>query len=99
MLMIRFRIQGKINKQSFRLVVADRRSPLDGKYVEKLGWYDPLSKEEKNLIFDEEKVLYWLDRGAQLSPKVATMIRRTSPDLLKNYFSKKREKKVKKKTK
>ncbi len=86
MLVIRFRQQGKINQQSFRLVVADSRSPRDGKYVEKLGWYNPLAKDENNLILDEEKLLYWLDQGAKLSENAESLIRRVSPDLLKKYF-------------
>lgn len=97
MLIIRLRQQGKINRQSYRLVVTDCRAPRDGKYVEKLGWYDPMAKEENSLFIDEEKVLFWLDRGAQLSERAQSLIRRAAPGLLSKYFQDKLEKKLKRK--
>ena len=63
-LVIRLRQQGRTNRQSYRLVVANKRSPRDGKYLEKLGWYDPFAKEEKSLHVEENKLFYWLDKGA-----------------------------------
>jgi len=100
-LVIRLRQQGRTNRQSYRLVVANKRSPRDGKYVEKLGWYDPFAKEEKSLSIKEDKLFYWLDRGAILSEKARSLVMKTFPDQLKKFEENKRIKKrnVKKKNK
>ena len=81
-LVIRLRQQGRKNRHSFRLVVADRKSPRDGKYVENLGWYDPFAKDENNLSLKEERLKYWIDQGAQLSEKVKCLIKKKAPVIL-----------------
>ena len=55
-LKIRLRKQGRNNRASYRVVVADSRSPRDGKYVEKLGWYDPCENKGPDMFFDEERI-------------------------------------------
>ena len=98
-LIIRLRQQGRRNRQSYRLVVADKRSPRDGKYIEKLGWYDPFAKEDKNLFIEEEKVFYWLDKGAILSEKARSLVKKVSPEMLKKFCDDKIAKKIAKKRK
>ena len=61
-LKIRLRQQGRNNRPFYRLVVADCRSPRDGKYVEALGWYNPFEQElDKSVSIKPERIQYWLD--------------------------------------
>ena len=98
-LVIRLRQQGRTNRQSYRLVVANRRSPRDGKYVEKLGWYDPFAKDDKNLFIEEKKLFNWLDKGAILSEKARSLVMRLFPEQMKKFEEAKRAKKISKKKK
>lgn len=78
---IRLKRVGAKNSPVFRVVVADGRSPRDGKFLEEIGTYQPLKKGE-NVNLDLERVKYWLGVGAQPSDTVASMIRkavRTAP--------------------
>jgi small subunit ribosomal protein S16 len=59
----------------FRIVVADGRSPRDGKFIEELGTYLPLKKGE-NFTLDLERAKYWLSKGAQPSETVASFIKK-----------------------
>ena len=100
-LVIRLRQMGKTNRQTFRLVVIDKRSPRDGKYIEMVGWYNPLeAKDEKNLLVKSERVDFWLQKGAVLSPRVKSLVKRAAPDIIKSLNAKILVKKAKaKKTK
>jgi len=93
-LVIRLRQQGRVNRQSYRLVVTDRRAPRDGKYVEKLGWYDPF-KEGKNFVIDAERAAYWLEKGAQPSERAKALLARATPEVLKALYEKKMQAKKK----
>ena len=64
MVKIRLRRMGKTKRPSYRLVVADSRSPRDGKFIETIGHYDPLT-DPATIVVNEEKALYWLGQGAQ----------------------------------
>jgi len=66
---------GRRKRPFYRVVVADSRSPRDGKYIDKLGYYDPL-KEPYEFKIDEEKVKLWLSRGAQPTETVRALLRR-----------------------
>lgn len=70
---IRLRRAGKVNEPSHRIVVADGRSPRDGRFIENIGIYDPRHKTER---VDLARVDYWLSRGAQASETVAAIIKR-----------------------
>ena len=94
-LIIRLRQQGRKNRQSYRVVLADRRFPRDGKYLEKLGFYDPHGKDESNLSVDSERVQYWIDRGAMLSERVESLLKKTAPAVIKALGAKRLAKKVK----
>jgi len=80
-LKIRLRQQGRSNRQTYRLVVADVRSPRDGKYVEMLGWYDPHMNGTNGAV-KAERVRYWVSVGAQISENAASFIRRTDASAL-----------------
>lgn len=88
---IRLRKQGKRNRQSFRLVVTDKRERRDGKYIEQVGFYDP-HVDGDNFRLDENKISYWLEKGAILSDKAKVLVRKKAPSLIPA----KKKKKVKK---
>jgi small subunit ribosomal protein S16 len=69
MLKIRLRRVGAKKKPSYRLVVADVRSPRDGAFVDIVGHYNPLTDPE-TIVIKEEKALQWLKQGAK--PTVTT---------------------------
>lgn len=72
---------GTKNTPVFRIVVADSRSPRDGKFIEELGTYHPL-KTGNNFDLKLDRATYWLSKGAQASDTVASLIRkakRTAP--------------------
>jgi len=73
---IRLRREGTTNSPYYKIVVADSRSPRDGKFIEIIGNYDP-KKAEHNSNGDLTRVDYWVSRGAQPSETVASIIRRT----------------------
>ncbi len=68
---------GAKNNPVFRIVVADNRSPRDGKFIEEIGTYQPLKKGE-NFVLDVERAKYWLGKGAQPSDTVASFIRKAA---------------------
>jgi small subunit ribosomal protein S16 len=73
---MRLKRTGKRKQPSFRVVVADKRSPRDGRFVEEVGLYDPLTNPSLIQI-DEEKALAWLAKGAEPSDSVVALLKRT----------------------
>ncbi len=72
---IRLMRMGRRKRPFFRVVAADSRSPRDGKFLETLGYYDPL-KEPYEFKVDPEKVKKWLERGAEPTETVRALLRR-----------------------
>ena len=68
---------GAKNNPVFRIVVADGRSPRDGKFIEQIGTYQPLKKGD-NFALDYERAKYWIGKGAQPSDTVASFIRKAA---------------------
>ena len=68
---------GAKNQPVFRIVVADSRSPRDGKFIEELGTYHPRKKTD-NVVFDLERANYWISKGALPSDTVASFIKKAS---------------------
>jgi len=88
-LKIRLRKQGRNNRPFYRLVVADSRSPRDGKYVEMLGWYNPFEAElDKCLQVKQDRIQYWLDNGAQVSENAASLIVKVAPQVIRQNTQK-----------
>ena len=73
MLRIRLRRTGKKKQPSYRIVVADARAPRDGKFVDQVGHYDPLT-DPPTVVLAEEKIRNWLAHGAQPSDTVARLL-------------------------
>ena len=75
MVKIRLRRIGRKKAPVYRLVVADSRSPRDGKFIEIIGQYAPRQKEG-GLAVNAERANYWLDMGAQPTDTARSLLRR-----------------------
>lgn len=73
---IRLRREGTTNRPYYKVVVADRRSPRDGKFIEIIGTYDP-KKPGQNSTLKMERIEHWISKGAQPSDTVRSLIRKT----------------------
>jgi small subunit ribosomal protein S16 len=74
---IRMKRVGAKNAPVFRIVVADGRSPRDGKFIEEIGTYQP-RKKDGNFSLDLDRAKYWLSKGAQPSDTVASFIKKAT---------------------
>ncbi len=74
---IRLKRIGAKNKPAFRVVVADSRSPRDGKFIEELGTYLPQKKGDK-FTLNLERARYWVSKGAQPRETVASFIKKAT---------------------
>jgi len=72
---IRMKRVGAKNAPAFRIVVADGRSPRDGKFIEEIGTYQPLKKGD-NFSLKLDRAQYWVSKGAQPSDTVASLIKK-----------------------
>ena len=74
MIKIRLQRKGRIRRPIYHIVVADSRSPRDGRIIEQVGRYDGVT-EKKETILNEERIMYWLDTGAQPTDSVRKILR------------------------
>jgi small subunit ribosomal protein S16 len=74
MVKIRLRRIGAKKQPSYRVVVADSRSPRDGRFIEVIGFYNPRTEPE-TVTIEENRALYWLNVGAQPTDAVARLLR------------------------
>ena len=74
---IRLMRTGKKKQPSYRVVAKEARSPRAGKYIEQLGFYNPLS-EPATVTLDEERIKHWLSVGAQPTETVKKLISKNS---------------------
>ena len=72
---IRLKRMGAKKRPFYRLVVADARAPRDGRFIEELGYYNPISNPVE-LKVDKEKALSWLQKGAQPSDTVKSLLKK-----------------------
>ncbi|HOA47658.1 MAG TPA: 30S ribosomal protein S16 [Candidatus Paceibacterota bacterium] len=89
MLIIRLQRVGKKNQPMFRVVLTEKTAPPKGRYIEKLGYLDPVTKKNS---FNTERINYWISKGAQPSDTVWNL-------LVKNEIIKEKKRPVKIKTK
>ena len=76
--MVRIRLSraGAKKRPFYHLVVTDGRNCRDGRYIERLGFFNPVGNDnEENLRFDLERVDFWLSQGAQPSDRVSSLIK------------------------
>lgn len=72
---IRLRREGTRNAPYYKVVVADKRKPRDGKFIEIIGNYDP-KKKGTNYKIDVERVDHWVKNGAQMSDTVRSIVKK-----------------------
>lgn len=95
-LKIRLRKQGRLNRPCYRLVLTDARTKRDGKYLEMLGWYNPVQPgEEDNCAIKADRIDYWLSNGAELSDSARALVEKRAPEVLKKLSQLNEERKVK----
>ena len=89
MVKIRLSRAGANKRPFYHLVVTDSRNKRDGRYIERLGFYNPFGKgKEEDIKVDVERVQFWVERGAQISDRVKKLLK-----LIK--FSKEEREKIK----
>ena len=76
MLKIRMSRGGAKKRPFYKIVIADSRRPRDGKFIEKVGFFNPLLPKDKTerLSLDVERIKYWLSQGAQPSERIARFL-------------------------
>ena len=77
---IRLRREGAKNRPYYKVVVADKRSPRDGKFIEIVGHYDP-KKPDHNSGLQLDRVEHWISRGAQPSDTVRSLIKKNKKQM------------------
>jgi len=76
MVVIRLARSGAKKRPFFNMVVTDSRNRRDGRFVERVGYYNPVaSGNEKGLVINAERLAYWQSKGAQLSPTAARLVK------------------------
>ena len=93
---LRLKRMGAKRRPFYRIVAADSRSPRDGRFIEVVGTYNPILKNNQ-ISLDEEKVLKWLNSGAQPTDTVKTIL--TKEKVLEKYTASKVKKVLKKENK
>ena len=76
MVRIRLRRMGAHKKPFYRVIVADQRSPRDGRFIEELGTYNPLT-DPAEIKIDTDRALEWIKKGAQPTDTVKSLLKRT----------------------
>ena len=76
MVVIRLARGGAKKRPFYNLVVADSRTRRDGRFIERIGFYNPIATEkEEGLRIAADRLTYWQQQGAQLSPTVARLVK------------------------
>jgi len=84
---LRLRRMGKKNQPIYKMVAADSRSPRDGKFLEAVGFYNPLTNPH-TLDLQEDRIMYWLNVGAEPTHTVKSLLRQSGITLKKELISK-----------
>ena len=72
---IRMKRFGSKNRPQWRIVVSDAKMPRDGRFIEEIGYYDALPKEDI-FVVKQERLDYWVKQGAQMSVALKSLLRR-----------------------
>lgn len=76
MVVIRLARSGSKKRPFYHLSVADQRFPRDGRFIERVGFFNPVARgSEERLRVDLERIEYWVSKGAQASDRVANLIK------------------------
>jgi small subunit ribosomal protein S16 len=80
MVVLRLKRFGRRHRPFYRLCAMDQRSPVGGRAIEELGWYDPIGVPERQVSLKMDRIDYWLSVGAQPSRTVRDLIRKAGSD-------------------
>ena len=80
MVVLRMQRMGRAHRPFYRIGAMDKRSPRNGRVIENLGWYNPVSNDEKQYEIKVDRVNYWLSVGAQPSQTVADLLKKVDCD-------------------
>lgn len=76
MVTIRLSRGGAKKRPFYHLTVTDSRNARDGRFIERVGFFNPIAKgQEERLRVDTDRIDYWVGQGAQLSPRVASLVK------------------------
>ena len=76
MVSIRLARGGSKKRPFYHVVVSDSRNPRDGRYIERVGFFNPKARgQEEGLRLDDARIDYWMSKGAQPSERVANLIK------------------------
>ena len=76
---IRLARGGSKKRPFYRIVAADRRMPRDGRFIERVGFYNPVATEKQEALrLHSDRVEHWTSKGAQLSPAVARLVKESA---------------------
>ncbi|GLQ29889.1 30S ribosomal protein S16 [Litoribrevibacter albus] len=76
MVVIRLARSGSKKRPFYHISVADSRNARDGRFIERVGFFNPVARgQEERLRIDNERVEYWVSKGAQLSDRVAKLVK------------------------
>ncbi len=79
MVVIRLARSGAKKRPFYNIVAADSRNRRDGRFIERVGFYNPMAKEqEKGLVIDNDRLSYWKQNGAQFSPTVVRLVKQAA---------------------
>ena len=80
---IRLQRKGKKNQPFYHIVIADGRAPRDGRFIENIGTYNPLTNPA-SIVLDFDRALYWVETGAAPSDTVRSILKREGVYLMKH---------------
>ncbi|MBI2453563.1 30S ribosomal protein S16 [Candidatus Peregrinibacteria bacterium] len=85
MLRIRFSRTGKVGQPSFRIVIAEHRSPVKGRFIELIGHYHPT--KSKLAVVDKARVTHWISKGAIPTDSVAVLLKKQGMSDMDKYIA------------
>ena len=81
MVVLRMKRMGRIRRPFYRIGAMDKRAPRNGRVIEELGWYDPITTDpEKTYSLKADRIHHWLSVGAQPSQTVAAILKKNDID-------------------
>lgn len=76
MVKIRLSRTGAKKRPFYHVIATDSRNARDGRYIERLGFYNPIAKGEETMLkVDDERLAYWLENGAQVTERVTNLLK------------------------
>ncbi|WWP00209.1 MAG: 30S ribosomal protein S16 [Candidatus Dasytiphilus stammeri] len=76
MIIIRLARHGSKNRPFYKIVVADNRSPRDGRFIERVGFFQPIMMKNNSLDLNLDRIKYWISQGARVSSRVRFLMKK-----------------------